>query len=76
MYTTLRLMRIKWQFSGGENLGMAAIEDRDSVWYGIKPVPRMIQNQLSHLLELYMIDLDRKTLKGVQALMEKNGTHG
>ena len=34
-------------------------------------VPRMIQNQLGHLLELNMIDLDRKTLKGVQALMEK-----
>lgn len=71
MYTTLRLMRIKWQFSGDESLGMAAIEDRDSAWYGIKPVPRMIQNQLGHLLELNMIDLDRKTLKGVQTLMEK-----
>ncbi|KAI4156834.1 MAG: hypothetical protein L6R39_001000 [Caloplaca ligustica] len=50
---------------------MAAIEDRDSAWYGIKPVPRMIQNQLGHLLELNMIELDRKILKGVQALMEK-----
>ena len=64
-------MRIKRQFSGDESLGMATIEDRDSAWYGIKPVPRMIQNQLGHLLELNMIDLDRKTLKDVQALMEK-----
>ena len=31
----------------------------------------MIQNQLGHLLELNMIDLDRKTLKGVQAVIEK-----
>lgn len=71
MYTNLRLMRIRWKFAGDENLGMTAIEDKDSAWYGIKPVPRMIQNQLGHLLELNMIDLDRKILKGVQALMEK-----
>jgi hypothetical protein len=64
-------MRIKWKFAGDESLGMAAIEDRDSPWYGFKPVPRMIQNQLGHLLELNMIDLDRKILKGVQTLMEK-----
>ena len=64
-------MMIKWQLSGDESLGMAVIEDRDSAWYGIKPVPRMIQNQLGHLLEMNMIDLDRKILKGVQALMEQ-----
>lgn len=71
MYTTLRLLRISWQFSGNEILEMATIEDRDSAWYGVRPVPRMIQNQLGHLLELNMISLDRKILKGVQALMEK-----
>lgn len=71
MYTTLRLIKIKWKFSGDESLGMTAIEDRDSAWYGIKPVPRMVQNQLGHLLELNMIDLDRKILRAVQALLEK-----
>ena len=71
MYTTLRLMKIKWKFSGDETLGMNAVEDRDSAWYGIKPVPRMIQNQLGHLLELNIIELDSKILRGVQALMEK-----
>jgi len=64
-------MRIKWQFSGDESLGMATVEDQDTAWYGVKPVPRMIQNQLAHLLELNMINLDRKILRGVQALMEK-----
>ena len=64
-------MRIMWQFAGDESLGMATIEDRDSAWYGIKPVPRMIQNQLGHLLELNLIKLDKKTLKDLQALMEK-----
>jgi len=71
MYTTLRLMRVKWKFSGDESLEMATVEDRDSAWYGIKPVPRMIQNQLGHLLEMKLIDLDRKILKVVQDLMKK-----
>lgn len=71
MYTAIRLMRIGWKFSGDESLGMAVIEDQDSAWYGIKPVPRMIQNQLGHLLELNIIELDRKILKDVQTLMEK-----
>lgn len=75
MYTTLRLMRIKWKFSGDESLGMATVEYRDSPWYGIKPIPRMIQNQLGHLLEMKLIDLDRKILKVVQDLMEKRDRH-
>lgn len=71
MYTAIRLMRIGWKFSGDESLGMAVIEDQDSAWYDIKPVPRMIQNQLGHLLELNIIELDRKILKDVQTWMEK-----
>lgn len=65
MYTAIRFMRIGWKFSGDESLGMAVIKDQDSAWYGIKPVPRMIQNQLGHLLELNIIELDRKILKDV-----------
>jgi len=70
MYTTLRLLSIGWQFSGNESLGMVTVEERGSAWYGIKPVPRMIQNQLDHLLELNMIKLDWGTLKRVQHMME------
>ena len=75
MHTSLDLMRKRWQFCDGESLGMATVEDRDSPWYGIKPIPRMIQNQLGHLLELNMIDLDKKILRGVQALIEKRERH-
>lgn len=71
MYTTLRLISIGWRFSGEETLGMARVTDRLSAWYGIVPVPRMIQNQLGHLLELKMIELDRKILKAVQSLLEE-----
>ena len=64
-------MRIRWQFAGDESLGMAAVKERNSPWYGTKPVPRMIQNQLGHLLELNMIKLDREISKGIQNAMEK-----
>ncbi|EER43773.1 predicted protein [Histoplasma capsulatum H143] len=63
-------MRIRWQFAGDESLGMAIIDDRNSAWYGSRPVPRMIQNQLGHLLELNMIELDRKISTGIQNMME------
>lgn len=73
MYTTLRLLSIGWRFSGEETLGMATVTDRLSAWYGIVPVPRMVQNQLGHLLELNMIELDEKILKAVQKLLYKRG---
>lgn len=63
-------MRTRWQFAGDESLGMATVEERNSPWYGTKPVPRMIQNQLGHLLELNMIKLDRKISKGIQDAMD------
>ena len=71
MYTTLRLIRMGWQFTGEENLGMAPVTDRLSAWYGTVSVPRMVQNQLDHLLELKMIELDGKILKAVQQLLYK-----
>ena len=71
MYTVIRLMKIKWRFSEDESLEMTIIENRDFSWYSIKLVSRMIQNQLGHLLELNIIDLDRKIVKDVQTLMKK-----
>lgn len=48
---------------------MDTIEQEGSAWSGIRPVPRMIQNQLGHLLELHMITLDKMILKGIQVMM-------
>ena len=62
---------VPWQLVGDESLGMDVIENRDSPWHGIKAVPRMIQNQLGHRLELNMIDLDRKILKEIQSLVAR-----
>ncbi|KAF2834182.1 hypothetical protein M501DRAFT_984603 [Patellaria atrata CBS 101060] len=71
MYTTLRLIRIGWRFSGEETLGMATIKDKQSAWYDTIPVPRMVQNQLGHLFELHIIDLDEKILKALHVILEK-----
>ncbi|KAK4119953.1 hypothetical protein N657DRAFT_580811 [Parathielavia appendiculata] len=60
MYTALRLIVIGCQFSGLETLGMAVVDNPVSAWYGHIPVPRMVKNQVNHLLELRMIELDRE----------------
>jgi hypothetical protein len=64
MFTALRLLRIGWQFSSEESLGMATVKGKDSVFYSFKHVPCIVQNQLNHALELRIIELDRKILKG------------
>ncbi|KAF4947934.1 hypothetical protein FSARC_13861, partial [Fusarium sarcochroum] len=51
MFTALRLLRIGWQFSGDETLGMTLNTDENSPFSGKVPVPRMLQNQLNRLLE-------------------------
>ena len=71
MYTTLRLISIGWRFFGNETLGMKMVTDESSAWYGMIPVPRMIQNQLGHLLELQLIELDRKVLSAIHKLFER-----
>lgn len=54
---------------------MAPVNDRQSAWHGFTPVPRMVQNQLGHLLELRMIDLDRKVLPVLQKMLERRDRH-
>lgn len=54
---------------------MAAIEDESSAWYKIKPVPRMVQNQLNHLLEIQMIELDKKILTTIHKAMQDRQRH-
>ncbi|SMY30114.1 unnamed protein product [Zymoseptoria tritici ST99CH_1A5] len=75
LYTTLRLLCLGWRFTGEETLEMAAIEDESSAWYKIKPVPRMVQNQLNHLLEIQMIELDKKILTTIHKAMQDRQRH-
>jgi hypothetical protein len=71
LYTCLRLLFIGWQFHGYETLGMQMVGDPASAWYGRIPVPRMVQNQLGHQLELRMIGLDSKILSALHILLKK-----
>lgn len=64
-------MRIGWHFAGTERLEMSEVKDTSSPWYGITPVPRMLQNQLNHQLELKMVELDEKIMKTAMVIMKK-----
>lgn len=64
-------MRIGWKFAGDEALEMSIIDDQDSPWHGMRPVPRMVQNQLDHLLELHVIALDKAIIREVNILLRK-----
>jgi hypothetical protein len=70
MYTVVRLLRIGWWFTGNESLGMPTVKERDSLFCNLKCVPRMVQNQLNHALELKMMELDQKIWKGAKDIME------
>lgn len=71
LYTTLAIMRNGWEFADDQTLGMSVIRDEQSAWHGQIPVPRMVQNQLGHQLELHMHKLDGLILKGLLALMTR-----
>ncbi|PCD22223.1 hypothetical protein AU210_016014 [Fusarium oxysporum f. sp. radicis-cucumerinum] len=64
LLTALRLLRVGWQFSGEETLGMSRVLDEQSAFFGTIPVPRMIQNQLNHLLEKIM-EKSEKLITGI-----------
>lgn len=63
-------MRIGWHFAGTESLGMSVVDNKSSPWHGIKPVPRMLQNQLNHQLELKMAEIDETIMKSAMAIMK------
>lgn len=50
---------------------MLIVHDSQSPWKGTTPVPRMIQNQLGHLIELHMSVLDERILMSLDTLTKK-----
>ncbi|KAJ6117970.1 hypothetical protein N7523_005721 [Penicillium sp. IBT 18751x] len=69
LFTCIRLLFIGWQLCGHETLDMALVHDPQSPWNGTTPVPRMIQNQLGHLLELQMSAIDQRILKTLHSIV-------
>ncbi len=70
MYTAVLLLRMGWWFSSNESLEMETVKERNSLFYGLKYVPRMVHKQLNYALELKMMELDQKILEGVHDIME------
>ncbi|KAF4547374.1 Hypothetical protein D9617_44g038960 [Elsinoe fawcettii] len=58
-----------WNFAGQSTLGAALVTEKSSPWFGVRPVPRMVQNQLGHLLETTLIDLDKDVLQRVHQML-------
>lgn len=50
---------------------MTTVNEPQSAWHQQIPVPRMIQNQLNHQLELLMVELDKKVLLMIQQRLKQ-----
>ncbi|KAH7111612.1 hypothetical protein EDB81DRAFT_671249 [Dactylonectria macrodidyma] len=74
MLTVLRLLRIGWRFPEGssETLGMTAVDDVNSPWHRIIPVPRTLLNQLNHELELELVQLHKEVLRAIQDMFRNH----
>lgn len=64
-------MRVRWEFAGDETLETPKVQDPKSPWYGMQPMCRMVSNQLNHLLERHMMELDSQILRQFQRWAEK-----
>lgn len=71
LYTALCLMSKGCQFLGVETLGMAPVLDSQSAWFGSTPLPRMVQNHISHCLEIHIAKLDAKIMRAVSSIFDK-----
>ena len=70
MFAALRLLRLGWDFSGNESLGIETVKEKESVFYGFRHVPRMLRDQLNSALELEMMKLDKEILKDARRILE------
>ncbi|RBR05204.1 uncharacterized protein FIESC28_11414 [Fusarium coffeatum] len=73
MLTILRLLRLGWQFDAkaSETLDMNVENHENSPWDGRNPVPRMISNQLTIVLEERMINIDNWVTKRFNDILTK-----
>jgi hypothetical protein len=60
-----------WQICGMETLEMHVVEEKDCPLHGTFPGPRVLQNQLDHLLERQIYETEYSLLGRLQELMVK-----
>lgn len=58
-----------WEICGHERLGMNIVDRIQSPLHGSIPVPRVLQNQLDHLLEAEIAKTEQYLLKNLQKVI-------
>ncbi len=69
LWATNRLLMKGWEICGHERLGMGIVDRWESPLYGSIPVPRVLQNQLDHLLEAEVVKTEQHLLKTLQKVI-------
>ncbi|EMC98434.1 hypothetical protein BAUCODRAFT_426020 [Baudoinia panamericana UAMH 10762] len=71
IWSASRLLIQGWEMSGPEMLGMTVMKNPRSPLLGSVTAPRILQNQLDSLLELYITQCERALLEGLEQSMKK-----
>ncbi|GIZ48183.1 hypothetical protein CKM354_001125600 [Cercospora kikuchii] len=69
LWAANRLLMKGWQISGPEHLGMERNNDTRCPLFGTIPAPRVLQNQLDHMLEEYIASIEQQVLKTLSKAM-------
>lgn len=62
-----------WTIAEKNALGMGMVEDNKCPLHGSVPAPRVLQNQLDRMLELYIMHTELSLLKAIQRTMRAEG---
>jgi len=70
LWAANRLLMKGWEIYGHERLGMKIVDRIESPLHGSIPAPRVLQNQLDHLLESEIVKTERHLLKNLQKVIK------
>ncbi|KAL9027847.1 MAG: hypothetical protein Q9196_003692 [Gyalolechia fulgens] len=70
LWAANRLLMKGWEIYGQERLGMKIVDRIESPLHGSVPAPRVLQNQLDHLLEYEIVETERHLLKNLQKVLK------
>jgi len=72
MWSANRLLMQGWSIVGGDELlGMSIVNEPASLLHNTIPAPKVIQNQLDHLLERQIFETEELLLKQLQRLIRR-----
>ncbi|OJD28531.1 hypothetical protein ACJ73_00058 [Blastomyces percursus] len=71
LWVATRLLVKGWYIHGDEKLEMTEVTQPSSPLYGTVPVPRVLQNQLDHALEDYIVLCEALFLRNLQNVIKR-----